>query len=64
MDSFPLRVSRTQFVLLLFVPLDIQNPLVIPGEEVWKEALKADPQKMFGGSNTDPHKVWFWRFDW
>ena len=34
------------------LPLDIQNPPVIPGDEVWKEALKAEPQKMFGGSNA------------
>ena len=36
---------------------DMQHPPVIPGEDRCLEALKAKPQEMFGGSNTDPHKA-------
>jgi len=25
---------------------------------VWKEPLKAEPQEMFAGSNTEPHIPW------
>ncbi len=43
-------------------PLDIQHPPVIPGEDRWfsNEPLKAEPQEMFGGSNTSSNGVWMY----
>ena len=35
-----------------------KNSPVTPGQVVWKEALKAEPQEVFGGPNTYPQGIW------
>ena len=48
-----IQIQTTFFISLVF-----QNPPVIPSEEVWKEPLKAEPQEVFGGSNTFSEGIW------
>ena len=37
--------------------LVFQNPTVMPCGDVFGSLFEAEPQEMFGGSNTDPHQV-------
>ena len=60
-QSAPTVMERGAFRRGLVLALDIQNPPVIPGEDRCLEALKAEPQEMFGGSNTSSIDVWMSR---